>query len=147
MPCFVAAHLSCYWSTPSDVPKLLAALGDDIPCEVLLPDQFLQSLTDYRKDKIVLEPIEPPQQGDITLPELFDKAGESLCLVGHIQDQELHYVPSGAMTRKVEEIARRVNGRTGYIMTPTCAPFQHPASDVFLRNYAEWIEAADRLLS
>jgi hypothetical protein len=61
LPCFVAAHLSCYWSTPSDVPKLLEALGDDIPHEVLLPDQFLQSVTDYHKDKIVLEPIEHVQ--------------------------------------------------------------------------------------
>ncbi len=59
LPCFVAAHLSCYWSTPSDVPRLLAALGPDIPHEVLLPDQFLQSLTDYHQDQIVLEPIDP----------------------------------------------------------------------------------------
>jgi hypothetical protein len=61
LPCFVAAHLSCYWSTPSDVPKLLEALGDDIPHEVLLPDQFLQTVTDYHKDKVVLEPIEQVQ--------------------------------------------------------------------------------------
>jgi hypothetical protein len=58
LPCFVAAHLSCYWSTPSDVPKLLAALGNDIPHEVLLPDQFLQTLADHHGDRIVLEPVE-----------------------------------------------------------------------------------------
>ena len=61
LPCFVAAHLSCYWSTPSDVPKLLEALGGDIPHEVLLPDQFLQTAADYYGDKIVLEPIESVQ--------------------------------------------------------------------------------------
>jgi hypothetical protein len=58
LPCFVASHLSCYWSTPSDVPKLLDALGKDTPCEVLLPDQFLQSVTDCYGDQIVLEPVE-----------------------------------------------------------------------------------------
>jgi hypothetical protein len=58
LPCFVAAHLSCYWSTPSDVPKLLEALGGDIPHEVLLPDQFLQATADHYGDQIVLEPIE-----------------------------------------------------------------------------------------
>ena len=61
LPCFVAAHLSCYWSTPSDVPKLLQALGGDIPHEVLLPDQFLQTAGDHYGDQIVLEPIEHVQ--------------------------------------------------------------------------------------
>ena len=61
LPCFVAAHLSCYWSTPSDVPKLLAAFGDNIPHEVLLPDQFLQTLADHHGDRIVLEPVEDLQ--------------------------------------------------------------------------------------
>ena len=57
LPCFVAGHLSCYWNTPGDVPKLLTALGKDIPCEVLLPDQFLQSVSDCYGNQIVLEPI------------------------------------------------------------------------------------------
>lgn len=61
LPCFVAAHLSCYWSTPSDVPKLLEALGGDIPHEVLLPDQFLRTATDHYGDKIVLEPVDRVQ--------------------------------------------------------------------------------------
>jgi len=104
-------------------------------------DEVIKTGTD------VLEPIEPPDQGDMTLAELLDKAEGRLCLVGHIQDQELHYVPEGTMARHVEEIARLVNWRTGYIMTPTCTPFQHPATDTFIRNYTEWLEAADRLLS
>ena len=59
LPCFVAAHLSCYWSTPSDVLQLLKALGDEVPYEVLLPDQFLKTVADSSKDQIVLEPMEP----------------------------------------------------------------------------------------
>ena len=93
----------------------------------------------------VFEPIEPPDQGDISLPELFTAAGNRLCLMGHIQDQEFHYVEPGTMTRHVEEIARVAAGRTGYVMMPTCTPFQHPATDTFRRNYAEWIEAAARM--
>jgi uroporphyrinogen-III decarboxylase len=94
----------------------------------------------------VLEPIEPPEQGDMTLGELFARAEGRLCLMGHIQDQELHYVPPGTMTKRVEEIARVAKDGTGYIMTPTCTPFQHPADPAYVRNYMEWIEAADRLL-
>lgn len=61
LPCFVAAHLSCYWSTPSDVPKLLEALGGDIPHEILLPDQFLQTTADHYGDQVMLEPVEQVQ--------------------------------------------------------------------------------------
>jgi len=95
----------------------------------------------------VLEPIEPPDQGDMTLSELLDKADGRLCVMGHIQDQEIYYAAPGFMTQRVEAIARVANGRTGYVMTPTCTPFQHPATDTYLRNYTEWIEAADRLLT
>jgi len=38
-----------------------------------------------------------------------------------------------------------VNGCTGYIMSPTCTPFQHPAAETFRRNYMEWLEAAVRV--
>lgn len=94
----------------------------------------------------VLEPVEPPDQGDMTLEELFDATSGNLCLMGHIQDQEFHFSPPGTMTRRVEAIARTAAGRAGYVMTPTCTPFQHPATDTFRRNYAEWIEAAARVL-
>ena len=93
-----------------------------------------------------IEPIEPPPQGDIRLAELMDRADGRLSFLGHIQDQEFHSASAGTMTRRVEAIARAVDGRTGYVMGPTCTPFQHPATSTFLRNYTEWIEAASRVL-
>jgi hypothetical protein len=32
------------------------------------------------------------------------------------------------------------------ILSPTCTPFEFPCSDVYRRNYAEWLDAAERLL-
>ena len=93
-----------------------------------------------------IEPIEPPPQGDITLAELVRRSDGRLSFVGHIQDQQFHGAPDGTMTRHVEEIARAVDGGTGYVMAPTCTPFQYPATSTFLRNYTEWIEAASRIL-
>jgi len=93
-----------------------------------------------------LEPIEPPPQGDIGLAELLKRTRGRLALMGHVQDQEFHTAAPGTMTRRVEEIARIARGATGYIMSPTCTPFQHPASPTFLRNYTEWLEAAARIL-
>ena len=57
LPCFVAAHLSCYWSTPSDVPKIVEAVGTDIPCELLLPDQFLLMMRQHLGDRILVRPL------------------------------------------------------------------------------------------
>jgi len=95
----------------------------------------------------LLEPIEPPDQGNITLAELMQQAEGRICLMGHIQDQEFYTAPPGRMTRRVEEIARVVNGRTGYIMTPTCTPFERPCSEIYARNYMEWLDAGDRIFN
>ena len=91
-----------------------------------------------------IEPIEPPPQGDITLADLLRRTDGRLGLLGHIQDQAFHTAPPGTMTRQVEAIARVVDGRSGYVMAPTCAPFRHPATATFLHNWHEWIEAATR---
>lgn len=93
----------------------------------------------------LLEPIEPPEQGDIGIAELMERADGRMSFMGHIQDQELHTARPGEMARKVEEIARVVDGRTGYIMSPTCTPFQHPATETYIRNYMEWVETAARV--
>ena len=94
----------------------------------------------------MLEPIEPPDQGNITLGELLEQARGRICVMGHIQDQELYWAPPGFMTERVEAIARVVDGRTGYIMSPTCTPFDLPCTPDYQRNYLEWMEAAQRLL-
>jgi hypothetical protein len=95
----------------------------------------------------LLEPIEPPNQGNISIAELMRQARGRICLMGHIQDQEFYTAPPGFMTRRVEEIAKVVRGCTGYIMSPTCTPFQFPCSKIYRRNYLEWLDAAERLLA
>ena len=94
----------------------------------------------------MLEPIEPIPQGDIDLPELLDTYGRDIAFMGHIQDQDLYTAPPGHMASWVEQIARTVNGRSGYIMSPTCTPFDFPCTDTYQRNYIEWMEAAERAL-
>ena len=106
----------------------------------LVLDEFLAIGLD------AIEPIEPPPQGDIPLDELLARCEGRMTVIGHIQDQEFHTMPEGTMRRHVEEIAAVAKGRTGYIMSPTCTPFQFPPTDTWLRNYAEWINAADELL-
>jgi len=94
----------------------------------------------------MLEPIEPTPQGDIDLAELMELATGRIALMGHVQDQDFYTAPPGYMTKWVEHIAGIVNGRTGYIMSPTCTPFDLPCTDTYRRNYMEWLTAADRIL-
>lgn len=91
----------------------------------------------------MLEPIEPPPQGDISLQELLDRVAGRMTVTGHIQDQEFHTAGPGHFTRMVDDIAELVGQRTGYIMSPTCTPFQFPPTETFRRNYREWLEAAE----
>jgi uroporphyrinogen-III decarboxylase len=92
-----------------------------------------------------IEPVEPPPQGDIGLKDLLDRTSGRMAMLGHIQDQDLHHVPPGTMARHVEAVARIADGRTGYILAPTCTPFEHPATPTYIRNYIEWTETAARV--
>lgn len=91
-----------------------------------------------------IEPLEPPPQGDITLPELIARADGRIALMGYVQDQEFHLAEPGHFSRVVDTIAGWLGDRTGYVMTPTCTPFQHPPTATFVRNYSEWLTAAAR---
>jgi len=95
----------------------------------------------------LLEPIEPPDQGNIKLAELMLQAKGRISLMGYLQDQDFYTAPPGRMTRKVEDIARVVNGRTGYILSPTGTPFERPCPEIYARNYMEWLDAADRIFN
>ena len=99
-------------------------------------DQFLQIGVD------VLEPVEPPPQGDIALDEALDVVAGRMCLMGYIQDQDLYTAHPGEMREKVNAVRELVEGRTGYIMTSTATPYMHPPPAQFARNYVEYLEAA-----
>lgn len=103
-------------------------------------DEFLEIGID------TLEPIEPPDQGDIKLKELLEKVAGRICLMGYIQDQDFSRAAPGEMRRKVGEIAKIIAPTDRYIMMPTCTPFESPASSRYLAAYAEWIDAAAELL-
>ena len=100
-------------------------------------DQFLEIGAD------VLEPMEPPPQGDICLEEALDETEGRMCLMGYIQDQDLYTSSPQEIREKVEEIFRLAKGRTGYIMTPSATPYMFPPPERFVRNYVEFVRAAD----
>ena len=91
----------------------------------------------------VLEPLEPPPQGDITLKDALNKARGRMCLMGYIQDQDLYTSTPEEIRAKVHSICQLVKGRTGYIMTTTATPYMIPPPEKFVRNYIEFVKAAE----
>jgi hypothetical protein len=65
-----------------------------------------------------------------------------MCLLGYIQDQDLYLAKPGEMREKVRQIRSVVQGRTGYVMTPSATPFMSPPPEAFVRNYVEFLRAA-----
>jgi len=89
-----------------------------------------------------LDPVEPPPDGDIGIPELKAKIGRRVCLCGGI---ELKHLEIGA-EQFVEDLVRKTMaaGKPGgrFIIMPTAAPISIPLSPKTERNYFRFIETA-----
>jgi len=90
----------------------------------------------------ILEPLEPPPQGDITLKETLDRAEGRMSLMGYIQDQDLYTSTPDEIREKVRLICQLVRGKNSYIMSTTATPYMFPPPERFVRNYIEFVEAA-----
>ena len=93
----------------------------------------------------VLEPIEPPPQGDIDLPQLRAAAGENLALMGYVQDQDLHTATPERIRGHVAGIVDVIGRESRFIATPTCTPFQFPPTERYVANYVAFLAAAGAL--
>lgn len=141
-PSLFAELVTPYMSRITDVIHETGLLSA-IHCHGRVRDVFPEII---KTGADLLEPIEPEPQGDIGLAELMEQADGRMALMGHVQDQEFYTAQPGSMTAWVEHVAEIVNGRTGYIMSPTCTPFEFPCSETYKQNYIEWLQAADRVL-
>ena len=92
----------------------------------------------------VIEPIEPPPQGDIDLGELREAAGDRIALMGYVQDQDFYLLDEEAMREKIREILALIGEDRGYICCPTCTPFQHPPTETYVKNYVAYLDEAEK---
>ncbi|MCD6364770.1 MAG: hypothetical protein J7M14_02725 [Planctomycetes bacterium] len=90
----------------------------------------------------LLEPIEPPPQGDIDLAELRRRTRGRIALLGYMQDQDLYTATVQEIREHVAMIAREVGRDTRFIVAPTCTPFDFPPSERYVANYVAFLEAA-----
>ncbi len=94
----------------------------------------------------MLEPMEPPPQGDIALDEALEYVDGRICLTGYVQDRDLYTAKPGEMRTKVEAIREMVAGRSGQIMMNTTSPRMYPLPPQYVHNYVEFIGAASEAL-
>lgn len=92
----------------------------------------------------VIEPLEPPPQGDITLAELREAAGDRIALMGYVQDQDFYMLTEEEMRGRIREIRQTIGEDTGYVCCPTCTPFQYPPTETYVRNFVAFLDEAEK---
>ena len=80
----------------------------------------------------VLNPVEPPPMGDITLPEAFERIGDRMGLEGNIETHDIMTAPREKMIALIHE-ALEVGRDRRFILCPSS-------------GYMEWPEPAERLI-
>jgi len=90
----------------------------------------------------MLEPLEPPPDGDITLADLKRRAGAHLCLTGYIEWRDLDCAKPGEMREKVKQACEQGAPGGGFMLAPSASPIVTPLPDRTKANYYEYIEAA-----
>jgi len=91
-------------------------------------------------DPHVLEPLEPPTQGDIGLRDLKERIGDRICLMGYIQYNDLEFDPPKAIREKVRSAIEQAAPGGGYILFPTAEPIAR-ITDRLLNNQKEFVRS------
>jgi len=90
----------------------------------------------------ILEPVEGPPSGDITMAELAQRVGRKCVLMGNLEPRDLELGEAEEVERLVLEIMASAAGRARLIVAPTDNPISLPLSPIYARNYHRWIETA-----
>jgi hypothetical protein len=72
----------------------------------------------------MLEPIEPPPYGDITLTELKKRIGDETCLMGYMEFSDLETCTTREINKKVKEAVEEGAPGGGYILLPSATPIK-----------------------
>lgn len=95
---------------------------------------------------IGLDPIEPPNQGDVELEYVRRNYGKALTLFGNIEITDIENLAPEKFKLKVEKALREGTfgeGR-GFVLMPSACPYGRDVSDTTYRNYLTMVELAER---
>ena len=89
-----------------------------------------------------LDPIEPPEQGDVELEYVRRKYGEQLVLFGNIEITDIENLETAKFADKVQRAldeGTAGDGR-GFVLLPSACPYGRHLSSLALANYEKMIE-------
>ncbi|UCH33007.1 MAG: hypothetical protein JSV65_10420 [Armatimonadota bacterium] len=88
----------------------------------------------------ILEPVEGPPSGDITIGEVARRVGRDCVLMGNLEPRELEFADAEVVDALVREIMASVAGHSPLIVAPTDMPIAFPLSPVYARNIRRYVE-------
>jgi hypothetical protein len=89
-----------------------------------------------------LDPIEPPDQGDVELSYVRQKYGEQLVLFGNLEATDLENLPTDQFAQKIKiaiEQGTAGHGR-GFVLLPSSCPYGQKLPPLALANYRKMVE-------
>jgi len=94
-----------------------------------------------------LDPIEPPNQGDVELAYVREKYGKQLVLFGNLEIADIENMKTADFAEKVYraiEEGTRGDGR-GFVLMPSACPYGRHLSPITMGNYEKMIEIIEAI--
>lgn len=82
-----------------------------------------------------LDPIEPPDQGDVELRFVREHYGRQLVLFGNLEATDLENLPTVEFEHKVRKALQEGPGGRGFVLMPSACPYGRKLSARALANY------------
>ncbi len=95
-----------------------------------------------------LDPIEPPDQGDVELSYVRKKYGRQLVLFGNLEATDLENLPTDQFAEKIKtaiEQGTEGQGR-GFVLMPSSCPYGRKLPPLALANYKKMVEMVEFLI-
>lgn len=89
-----------------------------------------------------LDPIEPPNQGDMELIEVREKYGRQLVLFGNLEATDIENLPTDQFARKIKTAIEEgtAGAGRGFVLMPSSCPYGRKLPPLALENYKKMVE-------
>jgi hypothetical protein len=89
----------------------------------------------------MLDPIEPPPDGDIELADVKKRYGNKFCLVGNIELKEIDTADRDRIDYLVKKAMEDAKEGSGFMLMPTATPLNEPIDKKTEENYIQMVES------
>jgi len=102
----------------------------------------LESIVEMGADAI--DPIEPPDQGDVELNYVTEKYGKQLVLFGNLEISDIMNLEPALFEKKVEKTMEAGRKADGFVLMPSASPYGRDVPKRALENYKTMIRAVKK---